>query len=90
MVCAKDGDQTEVADYIADMAAELAVLAAWAEHTDLARILEMARLESERLCGRGQSEAAEFAADDSSGPGRAGSDKSTNVILLSAIRAAQK
>jgi hypothetical protein len=45
-----------VAEYIAELTAELARLAAASHHDDLAQILEIARLESERLCGRDQDE----------------------------------
>jgi hypothetical protein len=54
MDCETLDDRTAVADYICDLTAELALLAAWADHIDLARILEMARLESEQICGRTQ------------------------------------
>jgi hypothetical protein len=93
-------DRTAIADYIADMTAELALLAAWADHTDLARILEMARLQSEQICGRVQNAAAEPApgdmADDMSGKTAIGQDadtgpfESTNVIRLSTLRAVQR
>jgi hypothetical protein len=83
MVCETDDNRTAVADYICDLTAELALLAAWAEHANLARILEMARLESERACGRGQDEATESAPD-------AGPFESTNVVLLATVRGAQK
>jgi hypothetical protein len=84
MVCKTDDDRKAVADYISDLTAELALMADWAQHTDLARILEMARLESERLCGRRQDETVEGA------PGAAGQLESTNVVLLAAVRGAQK
>ena len=93
-----------IADYIADMTAELAVMAAWAEHTDLARILEMARLQSEQICGLVQNVAEEPAlgdmssdmADGVSAKRRLGRTRTpdrlnpTNVIRLSALRAAQR
>jgi hypothetical protein len=41
-----------VAEYISELTAELARLAASAHHAELAQVLEMARLESDRLCGR--------------------------------------
>jgi len=92
MVCqTDDDDRTAVADYISDLTAELAVMAAWAEHTDLARILEMARLESEQLCGRSQCEAAEAAVVETTMvQNAAGQAEPTNVVLMSAVRAAQK
>jgi hypothetical protein len=92
MDCATQDEQTAVADYIADLAAELALMAAWAEHTELARILEMARLESEQLCGRAPAAATEPAHSDGDGIARnaAGQSEPTNVILLSALRAAQR
>jgi hypothetical protein len=89
MVCATDDDRTAVADYISDLAAELAVMAAWAEHTDLARLLEMTRLESEKLCGRNQSETAGSAPGETATP-QAGRFESANVVLLSASRSAKK
>jgi hypothetical protein len=64
MDCETLDDRTAIADYISDLTAELALLAAWAEHTDLARILEMARLESEQICGRSENTAEEPALDD--------------------------
>jgi hypothetical protein len=84
MVCKTDDDRTAVADYICDLTAELALMAAEAEHANLARILEMARLECERACGRRQDEAAESA------PDAAGPCESTNVVLLATVRGAQK
>jgi hypothetical protein len=42
----------EVADYIATVTAQLAQMAASEHYTTLARVLEMAWLESEQLCGR--------------------------------------
>jgi len=42
----------EVADYIAAVTAQLAQMAASEHYTTLARVLEMAWLESEQLCGR--------------------------------------
>jgi hypothetical protein len=91
MDSATQDERTAVADYISDLAAELALMAAWAEHTELARILEMARLESEQLSGRGLATATEPALNDS-GVAQNGADQSgpTNVILLSALRAAQR
>ena len=91
MVCETDNDQAAVADYISDLTAELAVMAAWAGHADLAQLLEMARLESEQLCGRGQSEAAQSAPGETIVPQiAAGQFESTNVVLLSSIRSARK
>ncbi len=92
MDCELPDDRTAVADYIADLTAELALLAAWADHTDLARILEVARLESEQLCGRAQNVAEESAASDATSVGDidAGSFESTNIIRLSTLRAAQR
>jgi|GEM_PF-6794558 hypothetical protein len=46
-------DRTATADYISRVAAELAQMAASAEHNVLAHLLQMARLESEQICGRG-------------------------------------
>ena len=40
-----------VAEYISDLTAELARLAAAAHHTELVYALEIARLEAEQLCG---------------------------------------
>jgi hypothetical protein len=87
MDCAMEEERTAVADYISDLTAELALMAAWAEHTDLARLLEIARLESEQLCGRNANAAAPDAAitQDS-----AGQSEASNVILLSALRVAQR
>jgi hypothetical protein len=98
MDCESFDDRTAIADYISDLTAELAVLAAWAEHTDLARMLEMARLESEQICGRTRNVAEEPAPGDIAGDlaGNAvqdadtGSFESTNVVRLSALRAAQR
>lgn len=100
MDCESLDDRTAIADYIADMTAELALLAAWADHTDLARILEMARLQSEQICGLVQNVAEEPAlgdmADGVSANTAIGQDadtgpfESTNVIRLSTLRAAQR
>jgi hypothetical protein len=92
MICETYDDNAAVADYISDLTAELALMAAWAEHTDLARILEMARLESERLCGRRQEDgAAECASDETAIPQNAPVQfESTNVVLLAAVRGGQK
>src|SRR5271169_2819975 len=91
MVCETDNDRTAVADYIADLTAVLAVIAAWAEHTDLARLLEMARLESEQLCGRSQTETAEPLPGETARPQiTPGQPEPGNVVLLSTIRSAQK
>ena len=94
MVCQTDDDRTAVADYVSDLTAELAVMAAWAEHTDLARILEMARLESEQLCGRSQCEAAKAAeaavVETTMAQNTAGQSVPTNVVQMFAVRAAQK
>jgi hypothetical protein len=90
MDCETQDDQTAVAEYVCDLTAELAVMAAWAEHVDLARLLEMARLESERLCGRA-SRGAEPETDDAAGAQKtADSSQPANVILLSALRAARR
>ncbi len=86
MVCKTDDDRTAVADYISELTAELALMAAWADYADLAGILELARLESERLCGRRQDEAAERTTDATGLP----QVEATNVILLAAVRGAQK
>jgi hypothetical protein len=90
MDCETQDERAAVADYISAMAAELAVMAAWAEHTDLAGILEMARLESERLCGRTPGE--EQAVADEATPVQEAADgfQSTNVVLLSALRSARR
>lgn len=53
-----------LADYISELTAELAQLAAAEHHTDLACILEMARLESDRLCGCNAETKQEPAADN--------------------------
>ena len=92
MICETCDDKRAVADYISDLTAELALMAAWAEHTDLARILEMARLESERLCGRPQEGgAAEPASDETAIPQNASVQfGSTNVVLLAAVRGGLK
>jgi hypothetical protein len=87
--CESQDDRAAVADYVADLMAELALMAAWADHTDLARILEMARLESEQLCGRIPDQAEPVAEDTAAAP-EAVSDSSTNVVLLSALRAARR
>ena len=87
--CDSEDDRAAVAEYISDLTAELALMAAWAEHADLARILEMARLESEQLCGRVTE--AEPAADDAAAAPEVASDaSSTNVVLLSALRASRR
>jgi hypothetical protein len=78
-----DDDRAAVADYISDLAAELALMAAWAGHTDLVRLLEMARVESEWLCGRHQDGAA-------SPHDPAGGFESANILILAAARSAQK
>lgn len=83
-------DRTAVAEYIFDLTAELAVMAARADHTDLVRILEMARLEAERLCGRTANAAEPVVEDPAPAPGAAGQSQSTNVFLLSALRAARR
>ncbi|HSZ64764.1 MAG TPA: hypothetical protein VK825_01045 [Xanthobacteraceae bacterium] len=104
MDCESLDDRTAIADYICDMTAELAVLAAWADHTDLARILEMARLQSEQICGRVENVAEEPAPSDLAGiiagdmagnttvvqDADTGPFESTNVIRLSTLRAAQR
>jgi hypothetical protein len=83
MACKTDDDRAAVADYISDLAAELASMAAWARHTDLVRLLEMARVESERLCGRHR-EGAAPPHDAVAG------FEPTNVVILAAVRGAQK
>lgn len=88
--CETQDERTAIADYISALAAELAVMAAWAEHADLARILEMARLESERLCGRTPGEAQSAADDPPRAQEAAGGFQSTNVVLLSALRSARR
>ena len=40
-----------IAEYISEMAAQLATLAASSRHTELAYALEIARLEAEQICG---------------------------------------
>ena len=96
MDCESLDDRTAIADYITDMTAELALLAAWADHTDLARILEMARLQSEQICGRVQNVAEAPAPADTTGDttivqdADTGAFESTNVIRLSTLRAAQR
>lgn len=91
MDCDSQDDRTAVAEYISDLTAELALIAAWAEHTDLARILEMARLEAEQLCGRASNQAEPAAEDAATAPEAAVSEpSSTNVVLLSALRAARR
>jgi hypothetical protein len=83
-------DRTVVAEYVCDLTTELAVMAAGADHVDLARLLEMARLESERLCGR-TSEGAEPEADAARGTqDAAGESQSANVVVLSALRSARR
>jgi hypothetical protein len=91
MDCDSQDDRAAVAEYISDLTAELALMAAWAEHTDLARILEMARLEAEQLCGRVSDQAEPEAEDAASAPEATVSEpSSTNVVLLSALRAARR
>jgi hypothetical protein len=90
MDCESQDECVGVAEYISDLTAELALMAAWAEHTDLARILEMARLESERLCGRAPDEAEPAAEDAAAVPEASLHASSTNVVLLSALRAARR
>jgi hypothetical protein len=90
MDCETQDERTAIVDYIAAMTAELAVMAAWVEYADLARLLEMARLESERLSGSAPN-AFEPAADVSE-PVQEPADRSqsTNVVLLSALRSARR
>jgi hypothetical protein len=88
MDCATEEERTAIADYISDLTAELALMAAWAEHTDLARLLEMARLESEQLCGRNTNAAT--APDGAITQDSAVQSESSNVVLLSALRVAQR
>jgi hypothetical protein len=100
MDCESLDDRAAIADYIADMTAELALLAAWADHTDLARILEIARLQSEQICGRVQNVAEEPASPDMASDlasnttivqdADTGLFESTNVIRLATLRAAQR
>jgi len=90
MDCESQDDRTAVAEYISDLTAELALMAAWAEHADLARMLEMARLESEQLCGRAPDQAVPAAEDAAATPEAAGDSSSTNVVLLSALRASRR
>jgi hypothetical protein len=89
MICETDDDGTAVAGYISELMAELVLMAARADQTELVRVLEMARLEAERLCGRGQDEAPERAADGTA-QDATGQFKSTNVVLLTAARGVQK
>jgi hypothetical protein len=88
--CESQDDRAAVAQYISDLTAELALMAAWAEHADLARILEMARLESEQLCGRAPDQAELAAEDTAHSPETASDSSSTNVVLLSALRASRR
>jgi hypothetical protein len=90
MDCESEDERVAVAEYVSDLTAELALMAAWAEHADLARILEMARLESERLCGRGPDQAEPAAEDAAAAPEAVSDASSTNVVLLSALRAARR
>jgi hypothetical protein len=53
-----------VAQYISELTAELAQLAAAEHYTDLVCLLEMARLESDRLCGRNLDKRLESARDN--------------------------
>jgi hypothetical protein len=90
MDCETQDDRTVVADYICDLTTELAAIAAAADYVDLARLLEMARLESERLCGR-TSEVAEPEIGAGCGTQDAAVEsQSTNVIVLSTLRAARR
>ena len=90
MDCESQDDRAAVAEYISDLTAELALMAAWAEHVDLARILEMARLESEQLCGRAPDQAEPAAEDTAAAPEAVSDPSSTNVVLLSALRASRR
>jgi hypothetical protein len=90
MECESQDDRMDVAEYISDLTAELALMAAWAEHADLARILEMARLESEQLCGRVPDQAEPVAEDAAAAPETLSDSSSTNVVLLSALRATRR
>ncbi len=91
MICESEDDRIAVADYISDLTAELALMAAWADHIDLARIFEMARLEAERLCGRRQDAAPGGApAEAINLQSPADQFAATNVILLASARAGQK
>jgi hypothetical protein len=90
MVCEMQDEQTTIAQYVCDLTAELAVMAAYAEHVDLARLLEMARLESERLCGRASGD-SDVTADDIAGlQAEPGPSQPANVVVLSALRAARR
>ena len=88
--CDSEDDRAAVAEYISDLTAELALMAAWAEHADLARILEMARLESERLCGRAPGQAEPAADEAAAAPDVVSDPSATNVVLLSALRASRR
>jgi hypothetical protein len=90
MDCESQDDRVGVAEYISDLTAELALMAAWAEHTDLARLLEMARLESEQLCGRSPDQAEPAAEVATAAPEALSDASSTNVVLLSALRASRR
>jgi hypothetical protein len=90
MDCEPQDDRRAVAEYISDLTAELALMAAWAEYPDLARVLEMARLESEQLCGRAPDQAEPVAEDAAAVPETLSDSSSTNVVLLSALRASRR
>jgi len=90
MDCEAQDDRTAVAEYVCDLTAELAVMAAWAELIELARLLEMARLESERLCGRASDAAKPETDGTAAAQESAGQIQSGNVVLLSALRAARR
>ncbi len=51
MVERNHNSNNAVAEYISEMAAQLAKLAASARHTELVYALEIARLEAEQICG---------------------------------------
>jgi hypothetical protein len=51
MVDRNHNNNHAVAEYISELTAELAKLAASAHHTELTYALEIARLEAEQLCG---------------------------------------
>jgi hypothetical protein len=88
--CESQDDRAAVAEYISDLTAELALMAAWAEHADLARMLEMARLESEQLCGRAPGQAEPAVGDTTAAPEAVIDPSSTNVVLLSPLRTSRR
>jgi hypothetical protein len=90
MDCETQAERTAVAEYVCDLTAQLAVMAACAEHVDLARLLEMARLEAEGLCGRASDETDAKAGDIAGAQAAPGGSQPENVVLLSALRAARR